>query len=76
MKLIKTLITLSLVAVLAICQRASKHSSNKFYLLWRSLSLIYIKDKVLGMSKFDTGHSKMTENTTNLHKCCVKDMSK
>jgi len=28
------------------------------------------------VSKFDTGHSKMTGNTTNLNKCCVKDMSK
>ncbi len=28
------------------------------------------------MSKFDKGHSKMNGNTTNLHKCCVKDVSK
>jgi hypothetical protein len=32
--------------------------------------------KVLGVSKFDTGNSKMTGNTTNLNKCCVNDMSK
>ena len=28
------------------------------------------------MSKFDRGLSKMTEDTTNLNKCCVKDVSK